>query len=38
MTNVETDDRYGSVNIADSGMLHLAAVKLSATITLQTQR
>jgi len=36
MTNDEADDQYGLVNIAENDLSHLAGVKLSAVITLQT--
>jgi len=38
MTNDEADYRYGSVNIADNGWSRFAGVRLSAVITLQTER
>jgi len=37
LTNDDADNRYDSVNIAKNDLSHLAGVKLSAVITLQTQ-
>jgi len=36
MTRLTSDDRYGSVNIAENDSSRLAAVKLLAVITLET--
>jgi len=38
MTNDEADDHYGSVNIAENDSSRFTGVKLSAVITLQTER
>jgi len=38
MTNDKADDRYGSLNIAENDSSRSAGVKLSAVITLQTDR